>query len=632
VSLLSPGSAAGPVAQFVVAGLAAVALFVVGSLLVLRELGRREAVRDAGEFAQLVGRGIVEPTLTNDVLESDPETLARLDRLVQERVLGDRIVRVKLWSPEGRIVYSDESRLVGATYELEADKREALRSGETHVEVSDLDAPENRFERGRGPLHEVYTRLRTPDGTPLLFETYQESTQVVATGRDIWLPFAAPLLAGLLLLWLTQVPLALRLARRLRRAQQQRESATADERRRIASDLHDGVVQDLAGVSYSLNAAANRAPEQLAGDLRDAASRTRSALRQLRTLLVAIHPPNLRSAGLAAALRDRLAPLEAAGVATTLDVPEELDVGVETEQLLFRAASEAVRNVERHSRASHVSVRVEPGDGRVRLEVADDGVGFETADRDRRHSEGHLGLSLLEDVAERAGREAARRVVAGRRHVGDTRGVQVIRLLIADDHAVVRTGLTQLLSAVDDVELVGAATDGEQAVALSAELAPDVVLMDLEMPALDGIEATRRIKEAQPEVAVVILTSFSDRERILRALDAGAAGYLLKDAEPDELTRAVRAAAQGDAPLDPRAGRALLSARTATSPADTLSAREREVLAMVAEGLPNKLIARELGISEKTVKAHLTSVFRRIDVTDRTQAALWAERNGVIRS
>jgi DNA-binding NarL/FixJ family response regulator len=208
----------------------------------------------------------------------------------------------------------------------------------------------------------------------------------------------------------------------------------------------------------------------------------------------------------------------------------------------------------------------------------------------------------------------------------------VIRLLIADDHAVVRTGLMQLLSAVEDVELVGAATDGEQAVALSAALAPDVVLMDLEMPALDGIEATRRIKEAQPEVAVVILTSFSDRERILRALDAGAAGYLLKDAEPDELTRAVRAAAQGDAPLDPRAGRALLSARTATSPADTLSAREREVLAMVAEGLPNKLIARELGISEKTVKAHLTSVFRRIDVTDRTQAALWAERNGVTRS
>lgn len=208
----------------------------------------------------------------------------------------------------------------------------------------------------------------------------------------------------------------------------------------------------------------------------------------------------------------------------------------------------------------------------------------------------------------------------------------MIRLLIADDHAVVRTGLTQLLSAVEDVELVGSASNGEEAVSLCAEFEPDVVLMDLEMPALDGIEATRRIKEAQPEVAVVILTSFSDRERILRALDAGAVGYLLKDAEPDELTRAVHAAAQGDAPLDPRAGRALLSARTASSPADSLSEREREVLAMVAEGLPNKLIARRLEISEKTVKAHLTSVFRRIDVTDRTQAALWAERNGLTKS
>ena len=150
--------------------------------------------------------------------------------------------------------------------------------------------------------------------------------------------------------------------------------------------------------------------------------------------------------------------------------------------------------------------------------------------------------------------------------------------------------------------------------------------MDLEMPVLDGIEATRRIVEAQPRVAVVVLTSFSDREQILRALDAGAVGYLLKDAEPAELERAVRAAARGEAPLDPRAGRALLQDRASGSPLDGLSEREREVLAMVARGLPNKLIARELAISEKTVKAHLTSVYRTIGVTDRTQAALWAER------
>jgi DNA-binding NarL/FixJ family response regulator len=205
----------------------------------------------------------------------------------------------------------------------------------------------------------------------------------------------------------------------------------------------------------------------------------------------------------------------------------------------------------------------------------------------------------------------------------------MIRLLLADDHSVVRTGLRHLVATFDNVELVGAAADGEEAVALCAEHDPDVVLMDLEMPVMDGIEATRRIVEAQPRVAVVVLTSFSDREQILRALDAGAVGYLLKDAEPAELERAVRAAARGEAPLDPRAGRALLQDRASGSPLDGLSEREREVLAMVARGLPNKLVARELGISEKTVKAHLTSVYRTIGVTDRTQAALWAERHGL---
>jgi DNA-binding NarL/FixJ family response regulator len=207
----------------------------------------------------------------------------------------------------------------------------------------------------------------------------------------------------------------------------------------------------------------------------------------------------------------------------------------------------------------------------------------------------------------------------------------VIRVVIADDHAVVRAGLAQLLATFDDVELVGAAADGAEAVALCAERDADVVLMDLEMPVLDGIEATRRIRDARPEVAVVVLTSFSDRDRILRALDAGAAGYLLKDAEPAELARAIEAAARGEAPLDPKAARALLSARRTPSPAEGLSERELEVLAMVAEGLPNKLIARDLAISEKTVKAHLTSVYRQIGVTDRTQAALWAQRHGVHR-
>lgn len=215
----------------------------------------------------------------------------------------------------------------------------------------------------------------------------------------------------------------------------------------------------------------------------------------------------------------------------------------------------------------------------------------------------------------------------------DTAGAMgVLRVVLVDDHAVVRRGLADLLGSAPGIDVVGTAADGAEAVEVVRRTAPAVVVMDLQMPGVDGVAATRLISAELPDVQVLVLTSFSDSERILAALDAGAVGYLLKDAEPDELTRAVRAAAQGDAPLDPRAGRALLSDRTATSPADALSEREREVLSMVAEGLPNKLIARRLGISEKTVKAHLTSVFRRIDVTDRTQAALWAERNGLTRS
>ena len=204
----------------------------------------------------------------------------------------------------------------------------------------------------------------------------------------------------------------------------------------------------------------------------------------------------------------------------------------------------------------------------------------------------------------------------------------MIRVVLAEDHAVVRNGLVELLAGAEDVEVVATAADGEQALASVEELQPDVVLMDISMPKVDGIRATASIAQADPDVRVVMLTAFSDRDRVVSALDAGAVGYLLKDAEPDEVLEAIRAASRGEAPLAPRAARELLAARSEERHAD-LSKREREVLGLVAEGLPNKLIARRLEISEKTVKAHLTSVFQRIGVTDRTQAALWAQRHGI---
>jgi DNA-binding NarL/FixJ family response regulator len=240
-------------------------------------------------------------------------------------------------------------------------------------------------------------------------------------------------------------------------------------------------------------------------------------------------------------------------------------------------------------------------------------------------------------------------------------------VLLVDDHRLVRAGLAALIATVDDLVVVGEAEDGRQAVERARQLAPDVVLMDLSMPVMDGVDATRALMAENPQVRVVILTSFSETERVSAALDAGAIGYLLKDCDPRELIAAVRAAAAGNVPLDPRVTRALLTAVRRPEPApfdaagdrgradqasheaaheaptapidlasldgaadsagDKLSAREKEVLALVARGYANKQIARALGISERTVKVHLGNVFRRIGVGDRTSAALWARDN-----
>lgn len=230
-----------------------------------------------------------------------------------------------------------------------------------------------------------------------------------------------------------------------------------------------------------------------------------------------------------------------------------------------------------------------------------------------------------------------------------------IRLVIVDDHEIVRAGLRMLLAGYPDLEVVGEADDGGSALHVVAAVRPDVVLMDLSMPRMDGVTATARIVADQPGTQVLVLTTFADRDHVTAAIDAGAAGYVLKDADPAALAGAIRAAARGEAPLDPRAARALLEQRRATTrggaaagaatsegpatrpggnpepPDETagdLTAREREVLALVGQGMSNRLIARRLGIAEKTVKAHLTRVFAQIGVTDRVQAALWWQRHG----
>jgi DNA-binding NarL/FixJ family response regulator len=205
----------------------------------------------------------------------------------------------------------------------------------------------------------------------------------------------------------------------------------------------------------------------------------------------------------------------------------------------------------------------------------------------------------------------------------------MIRVAIADDHGVLRDGLAGVIAAEADMQLVGTAANGAEALEICRAQAPDVVLMDIEMPVMDGIEATKAILAEAPATTVLILTSFSDRQRIMGALDAGAVGYLLKDASADEVVRGIRTAAGGGSPLDPRAARSLLEAKSAPDPLAGISPRERMVLALLLDGMPNKLIARRLEISEKTVKSHLTSIFRQIGVNDRVQAILWVERHGL---
>jgi len=411
-----PPSVARAVATVAAAGLVAVILIGFGTVELLRRQSAREAVDDSKVVTRLAGRGIVAPALTLRLLAGDREAVARLDRLVRSRVLVNGIVRVKIWTSSGRIVYSDEPRLIGRRYPFTSDERAAFRSRAVRAELSNTDRPENQFERQLGKLLEVYLPIESPAGRPLLFEAYQPFNEVTASAHRLWISFAPALLGGLVLLELLQLPIAWSIARRLRQGHQERErllrravDASEVERRRLARDLHDGVVQDLAGVAYAVSAAAEQVgaerAELVAGTLREATAATRRCIRQLRSLLVQIYPASLERAGLEAALSDLTAQFGSRAVEARLEFEPDLKLSSETEALLFRVAQEALRNVASHSRARQVRVSVGRDDGRVLLTVADDGRGFSPEATRRPGGDSHFGLGMLEDLVRDAGGE-----------------------------------------------------------------------------------------------------------------------------------------------------------------------------------------------------------------------------------
>jgi signal transduction histidine kinase len=393
------------VAGFLVAGLLVVIVIGVFLALAQRRTAESEAIRDARTLTELEAEDVIGPLLTDDALAPGPAFDA-LDRAVRERVLGSRIVRVKIWDASGRIVYSDDRDLVGQRFELPADEREVLQATRrTVAEITDLDEPENRDERDFGKLLQVYLSVRTPSGQPLLFETYQPYGEITAASRRMWSAALPVLLGGLVLLYLVQAPLAYRMATRLRAAQEQREQlllsslgAADKERRRIAADLHDGVVQGLAGVSYTLSAVAEKARAAGAAELADTAAHTavdlRRWVRELRSLIVTITPPALHEQGLEASLSDLASTLEARGVSVQVEVPPGLVLDEATESLVYRVAQEGVRNVVRHAEATRVQLCLRHRPGHLQLEVIDDGRGMDPASTGSRRR-GSVGIELL---------------------------------------------------------------------------------------------------------------------------------------------------------------------------------------------------------------------------------------------
>jgi two-component system NarL family sensor kinase len=403
------------VGRFMVGSVLAIVVVVVGGFIALRSITVREAVRDTRASVEAQGRLITAAGLSDGLLNGDPKAIAQLDRVVRTQVLDRAVVRVKIWSRDGTILYSDEPRLIGQRYTLAADDAALFDGGEAEAELSDVSAPENKYERGRGKLLEAYDIVHAPNGTPLLFEIYRRFSSVSADGQRLLRAQAPPIFGGLLVLILFQVPLAWSLGRRLQRGHRDRAKllanavdASAQERRRIASDLHDGVVQNVAGVAFGLaplaQSAERRGEHEDAEELRRSIAQLQQGVRDMRTLLVEIHPPNLESVGLEAALQDLLSPLASRGIATTLTIDDAHKGSEDVDALVYRAAREAIRNVQAHAEASSIDVRVTcPRPGAVRLVVIDDGKGFAAGDRERAGEQGHLGLTLLGGLVEQAG-------------------------------------------------------------------------------------------------------------------------------------------------------------------------------------------------------------------------------------
>ena len=403
-------------AQVIAGALVVLCAVALGGVAASRRLAEAEAVNDAAKIANLLADSVAQPALTETLLTSDASAVAAMDQVVREHVLGQSVVRVKIWDPTGLILYSDAKPLIGQRFPLGEEERDVLVHPQTRADISDLTAPENRLERGHGKLLEVYRPIWTPSGKPVLFEIYAPYDDVAARTGQLWRGFAGVTLTSLFLLVVLLMPILWRLLNQLKRSQAQRESllhraveASTEERRRIAGAIHDGVVQELAATSFAVAGAAERAESldqpDLADDLRSAAVTVRTSIGGLRSLLLDIYPPSLATAGLEAALTDLVSTLRSRGTTVALELTPQTGLDAAGERLVFRVARECLNNIAKHAAATNVQVRLEPAERHTVMEITDDGVGFDATEMLAHPIDGHFGLRVLGDVVAEAGGE-----------------------------------------------------------------------------------------------------------------------------------------------------------------------------------------------------------------------------------
>ena len=413
VTIAGAPTAQSLILRFAAGTLCAMTIAVVGGYFVLRSVAIDEAKRQTRTRVQEAAQ-LVEATVGDGLLTGRTGSVTAVDDVVVGRVLSTSIVRVKIWSADGRVLYSDDPAEIGGHYTLSGEQHRLLRDGGAQVEVSNLDRPENALDRGQGRLIEAYTRIRTPSGKPMLFEIYERFGSVTAEATRLLRALAPPILGAIGLILIVQAPLFWSLTRRLQKSHEQREGLLANavtssrrERQRVASYLHDGPVQDLAGLAFSLvpvaDGAEARGAVADAEQVRGVIDRLRGTIRDLRALLVDLHPPNLAAVGLDAAVRDLVSPLAARGTKVELRLENLDQLDAETQAIVYRVAQEAVRNIVAYADAEAVSVEIGVVGSTVRLAVADDGRGFGPEVREQRLIEGHLGLSLVEELARQAG-------------------------------------------------------------------------------------------------------------------------------------------------------------------------------------------------------------------------------------